>query len=174
MSESEKMELTSMDVAAEKRDELKKLLANTYPEAFSDGLIDFDQLRRLLGSWVESPKERFGLNWPGKSECMKVIQQSSIATLIPDRSAAISFDESENIFIEGDNLEVLKLMQKSYFGRVKLIYIDPPYNTSKEFIYPDIFPRRLKRIWNTRDKSVEMGRDFPPIQTPQVATTRGG
>ena len=121
----EKMDLTSMDVAKEKREELRQL----FPEVFSEGKIDFDQLKRVLGEWVEPGKERFGLSWPGKAECMKIIQEPSVATLKPVRDESVNFDETENLFIEGDNLEVLKLLQKSYFGKVKMIYIDPPYNT---------------------------------------------
>lgn len=135
----EKMELTSMDVAEEKREELKQL----FPEVFSEGKIDFDQLKRVLGDWVEPGKERFGLNWPGKAECMKIIQQPSVATLKPVREESVNFEETENLFIEGDNLEVLKLLQKAYFGKIKMIYIDPPYNTGNEFIYPDRYAENL-------------------------------
>ena len=139
MAEPEKMELTSMDVAEEKREELKQL----FPEVFSEGKIDFDQLKRVLGDWVEPGKERFGLNWPGKAECMKIIQQPSVATLKPVRDESVDFDKTENLFIEGDNLEVLKLLQKAYFGKIKMIYIDPPYNTGNEFIYPDRYAENL-------------------------------
>ena len=83
MTQPEKLELTSMDVAAQKREELKQALGNTFPEVFAEGSIDFDQLKRVLGEWVDPNKERFGLNWAGKAECMKVIQQPSVATLKP-------------------------------------------------------------------------------------------
>src|SRR5205823_2786723 len=137
MSKPEKMELTSMDVAKEKRDELKRCLAGAFPEILAESSIDLDQLKRVLGEWVDPGKERFGLNWPGKAECMKIIQQPSVATLKPVREESVNFDETENLFIEGDNLEVLKLLQKAYFGKINMIYIDPPYNTGGEFIYPD-------------------------------------
>ena len=140
----EKMELTSMDVAEEKRDELKRCLGQAFPEVFAEGSIDFDQLKRVLGEWVDPGKERFGLNWPGKAECMKIIQQPSVATLKPVREESVNFDETENLFIEGDNLEVLKLLQKAYFGKIKMIYIDPPYNTGNEFIYPDKYAETLE------------------------------
>ncbi len=139
MAEAEKVKLESMDIAEEKREQLKSL----FPEAFTEGNIDFEQLKRALGQWVEPGKERFGLNWPGKAECMKIIQQPSVATLKPARDESMNFDGTENLFIEGDNLEVLKLLQKSYFGKVKMIYIDPPYNTGHEFIYPDKFAETL-------------------------------
>ena len=152
----EKMPLTSMDIAAEKRDALKEL----FPEVFSEDKIDFDQLKRVLGEWVESGKERFGLTWPGKAECMRIIQSPSIATLKPDREQSVNFDETENVFIEGDNLEVLKLLQKSYFGKVKMIYIDPPYNTGKEFIYPDRFSEHLETYLQYTEQKDTKGRKF--------------
>ncbi|MGR9398105.1 site-specific DNA-methyltransferase (plasmid) [Rhizobium leguminosarum] len=139
----EKFDLASMDVAQEKREELKRILGQAFPEALAEGVIDFDQLKRVLGEWVDPGKERFGLNWPGKAECMKIIQQPSVATLKPVREESVNFDETENLFIEGDNLEVLKLLQKAYFGKIKMIYIDPPYNTGNEFIYPDKFSETL-------------------------------
>ncbi len=142
-NQPEKMSLASMDVAAGKREELKRALGQTFPEVFAEGAIDFDQLKRVLGEWVEPGKERFGLNWPGKAECMKIIQQPSLATLKPMRAESVDFDTTENLFIEGDNLEVLKLLQKAYFGKIKMIYIDPPYNTGNEFIYPDKYAETI-------------------------------
>ena len=133
----------SDDVAARKRDTLKNFLAQNYPECVSEGYIDFESLRRTLGDWVETRNERFGLVWPGKAQCMKIIQRPSVATLNPDRGESVNFESAGNIFIEGDNLEVLKLLQKSYFSKIKMIYIDPPYNTGQEFIYPDKFADSL-------------------------------
>lgn len=156
----EKMELTSMDVAAQKRTELKKALGNAFPEVFVDGSIDFDQLKRVLGEWVEPEKERFGLNWAGKAECMKVVQQPSVAAIKPMPAQSLNFDQSENIFIEGDNLEVLKLLQKSYFGAIKMIYIDPPYNTGKEFIYPDNFSESIETYLSYSGQVNEDGKRF--------------
>lgn len=139
LEEATEKGLTSMDVAVEKREALRQL----FPEVFTEEKIDFDQLRRVMGDWVEADKERFGLNWPGKADCMKVIQAPSVATLKPEPKASVDFDDTENVFIEGDNLEVLKLLQKSYFRKIKMIYIDPPYNTGKEFIYPDKYQENL-------------------------------
>ena len=140
MQEAAGKGLLSPDVAEEKREQMKRL----FPEVFTDGNIDFDQLRRVMGDWVEPGKERYGLNWPGKADCMKVIQAPSIATLKPDRDESVNFDDTENLFIEGDNLEVLKLLQKAYFGKIKMVYIDPPYNTGNEFIYPDKYQENLE------------------------------
>ncbi len=158
MTQPEKMELTSMDVAAQKREELKQALGNAFPEVFAEGSIDFDQLKRVLGEWVDPSKERFGLNWAGKAECMKVIQQPSIATLKPMHDDSVDFDETQNLFIEGDNLEVMKLLQKAYFGKIKMIYIDPPYNTGEEFIYPDNFSEGIDTYLSYTGQSDEYGR----------------
>lgn len=136
----EKLPLTSMDMTDFQREKLKAL----FPEVFTEGgKIDFDKLRLTLGETVEAGKERFGLNWAGKSECFQTIKQSSVATLVPARDESVDFDTTENLYIEGDNLEVLKLLQKSYLGKVKMIYIDPPYNTGNDFIYPDNYAENL-------------------------------
>lgn len=154
----ENMNLASMDVTEEKRDELKRCLGRAFPEVFAEGAIDFDQLKRVLGDWIDPGKERFGLNWPGKAECMKIIQQPSVATLKPVREESVNFDETENLFVEGDNLEVLKLLQKAYFGKIKMIYIDPPYNTGNEFIYPDKYSESLETYLAYTNQADEKGR----------------
>jgi adenine-specific DNA-methyltransferase len=133
----------SLDIAREKREELESFLRTAFPEAVAEDRIDYDQLKRALGAAVEPDRERFGLNWPGRADCMKVIQAPSTGTLKPEREKSFNWQETENLVIDGDNLEVLKLLQKSYFGRVKLIYIDPPYNTGGEFIYPDKYAENL-------------------------------
>jgi adenine-specific DNA-methyltransferase len=140
MSEIQKQELTSMNIAEEQLRKLKEL----FPEAFTEGLkVDWDKLRLTLGQSIDGGKERYGMNWPGKADCFKTIQQPSIATLIPAREESVDFDTTENLFIEGDNLEVLKLLQKSYLGAFKIIYFDPPYNTGKDFVYPDDYSENL-------------------------------
>ncbi len=140
MQNPEKLPLTSLDVKAEQIQKLKEL----FPEAFSEGnTIDWEKLKLTLGENVDIGKERFGMNWPGKADCFKTIQEPSIGTLIPDREESIDFDKTQNLFIEGDNLEVLKLLQKSYLGKIKMIYIDPPYNTGNDFIYPDNYAENL-------------------------------
>jgi adenine-specific DNA-methyltransferase len=148
--------LQSMNIAEHNIDQLKQL----FPHVFKEGKIDFDDLKRALGEWVEPSKERFGLSWPGKAECMKVIQEPSVATLKPVREESVNFDETENLFIEGDNLEVLKLLQKAYFGKVKMIYIDPPYNTGKEFIYPDKYSEGLQTYLEYSGQVDSEGRKF--------------
>lgn len=135
MSKPEHQELSSLNIVEDKKAQLRQ----TFPEVFREDQIDFDALKRALGEWIDPSKERFGLNWPGKAACSKLIQQASVGTLLPMREQSVDFDSTENLIIEGDNLEVLKLLQKSYYGKVKMIYIDPPYNTGNEFIYPDNF-----------------------------------
>lgn len=152
----ESFDLNSDDVAARKRAELKQL----FPEVFNEDKIDLDQLRRVMGDWVDEGSERFGLTWPGRAACMKVIQAPATGALRPDRDESVNFDESQNLFIEGDNLEVLKLLQKSYFGKVKVIYIDPPYNTGNEFIYPDKFSETLDTYLSYTGQKDEDGRTF--------------
>ena len=137
---TEKLALKSMDITEEKKKALKQL----FPEVFTEGKIDFERLKQVLGEAVDSSRERYGLTWAGKSEAIKNIQTQSIGTLRPVPEESVNFDTTENLIIEGDNLEVLKLLQKSYYGKVKMIYIDPPYNTGNEFIYTDNYKEGLK------------------------------
>ncbi len=118
-------------------------LREAFPEVFREKAVDFDALRRSLGDWVDPGLERFGLTWPGKAECMRVIQEPSIGTLVPIPDQSLDWATTQNVIIEGDNLEVLKLLQKAYYGKIKLIYLDPPYNTGSEFIYPDNYREGL-------------------------------
>jgi adenine-specific DNA-methyltransferase len=140
MSKIKKLDLRSMDIIGEQKEKLRKL----FPEVFTENKIDFEKLKLALGEVIEVGKERYGMTWPGKADCFKIIQSSSTGTLKPCRKESVNFDTTENLFIEGDNLEVLKLLQKSYYGKVKMIYIDPPYNTGNDFIYPDDYKENLK------------------------------
>ncbi len=115
-------------------------LKELFPEIFTEGdKIDLEQVKAVFGESVENSPERYSFTWAGKRDAIRLLQVPSAATLVPAKEESINFDATENIFIEGDNLEVLKLLQKSYFGRIKMIYIDPPYNTGNDFIYPDDF-----------------------------------
>jgi adenine-specific DNA-methyltransferase len=130
------MDGTSLTPEQEKLNALRQIL----PEAFSEGKIDWEKLKATLGENINFSNERYVLNWAGKSEAFKVLQTPTTKTLVPAKDESVNFDETENIFIEGENLEVMKVLQKSYFGKVKMIYIDPPYNTGNDsFIYPDKF-----------------------------------
>lgn len=128
-----------------------EILKSLMPEVFDEGKIDFEKLKATLGEDVNFSNERYVLNWAGKSEAFRIMQRPSSATLVPSRAESVDFDTTQNIFIEGENMEVLKVLQKSYFGKVKMIYIDPPYNTGNDsFIYPDKFSETkeeyLKRV----------------------------
>jgi adenine-specific DNA-methyltransferase len=137
----EKLDLRSDDIAEEKRQALLRL----FPEIRTEGgKIDFERLKLALGGAVDVSKERYGMHWPGKADCFKTIQMPSLGTLLPCPEESVNFDTTENLIIEGDNLEVLKLLQKSYLGEVKMIYIDPPYNTGNDFIYPDDYSESLQ------------------------------
>ena len=126
-------ETRSADVLAENLDRLKAL----FPEAFSEGKVDFEVLRQLLGGTVDDRQEKYGLTWHGKRRARQFALTPSTGTLRPCPEDSVDWDTKRNLMIEGDNLEVLKLLQKSYAGQVKLIFIDPPYNTGKDFIYSD-------------------------------------
>ncbi|MCH9647781.1 MAG: site-specific DNA-methyltransferase [Deltaproteobacteria bacterium] len=124
---------SSPDVVADNIEKLREI----FPEVFADGCIDFHALRQTLGENVDDREERYSFTWHGKSRARQIAQMPSAGTLLPCPEESVNWDTTKNIFIEGDNLEVLKLLQKSYHRKVKMIYIDPPYNTGKEFIYPD-------------------------------------
>ena len=133
------MDGKSLNITEDKLAQLKQL----FPEVFAEDKIDFDKLKLILGENTIAKEERYELNWAGKYESFKEIQKQTTATLIPDHENSIDFDTSENIFIEGENLEALRVLQKSYYGKVKMIYIDPPYNTGNDsFVYPDDYTER--------------------------------
>ena len=136
----DRLPLTSQDVLADKLAALREL----FPGIFAEGKVDFERLKQALGESVDQGRERYGLSWAGKSEAIRNLQAQSVGTLNPVPEESVNFETTENIFIEGDNLEVLKLLQKSYYNQIKMIYIDPPYNTGKEFIYPDNFREGLE------------------------------
>lgn len=141
MTQPEKLDLTSHNLPADKTAELLRL----FPEIRTEGgQIDFEKLKLILGEVVDVGRERYGMTWPGKAECFKTIQAPSIGTLLPAPDESVNFDTTENLIIEGDNLEVLKLLQKAYLGKIKMIYIDPPYNTGNDFIYPDNYTESLQ------------------------------
>jgi len=144
----EKLNGQSADIVAENIDQMKEL----FPEVFSEGKIDFDTLKQLLGDTVEEREEKYGLNWHGKRRARQLALTPSTGTLRPCPEESVDWDTTQNLIIEGDNLEVLKLLQKSYAGKVKLIYIDPPYNTGKDFVYSDDFRTISRIIWNLLDK----------------------
>ena len=137
---AEDAETKSPDIVAGNIEQLKML----FPEAFTEGKLDFDVLKQLHGGAVDEREEKYGLNWHGKRRARQIALTPSAGTLRPCPEDSVDWDTTRNLMIEGDNLEVLKLLQKSYAGKVKLIYIDPPYNTGKDFVYPDNFQDNIK------------------------------
>lgn len=131
--------LASADPLARGVEELKAL----FPAAVTDGRVDVEKLRALLGNAAAGGPERYGLSWAGKSDALKTLRQQTTATLLPAPAESEKWDTTGNAIIEGDNLEVLKVLQHAYHGKVKLIYIDPPYNTGGDFIYPDDYAEGL-------------------------------
>ncbi len=157
MTEPDNFDLRSHDSAGDKIAELLRL----FPEIRTEGgKLDFDRLKLALGETVDVGKERYGMNWPGKADCFKTIQAPSLGTLRPCPEESVNFDTTENLLIEGDNLEVLKLLQKSYLGKVKMIYIDPPYNTGNDFIYPDNYAESLQTYLEYTGQVDEAGTKF--------------
>jgi len=139
--------LTSEDPVTRSADVLGKnivCLKALFPEAFTEEKVDFEVLRQLLGGAVDEREEKYGLNWHGKRRARQLALTPSTGTLRPCPKDSVDWDTTRNLMIEGDNLEVLKLLQKSYAAKVKLIYIDPPYNTGNDFIYPDNFQDNIK------------------------------
>ena len=130
----------SADLVNDNIDKLKML----FPEIVTEGRIDFKVLQQVLGEELEEEEEYYRFTWAGKSQARREAHKPSTGTLRPAKEESLDWDTTENMYIEGDNLEVLKLMQKSYAGKIKMIYIDPPYNTGKDFVYKDNYKDNLK------------------------------
>ena len=138
-------EAYSADLKAENIDKLKALFPELITEGPNGVAINQDVLKQLVGdATVTDADEKYGLNWHGKRAARQLALTPSTGTLLPCPDESVDWDSTQNLMIEGDNLEVLKLLQKSYAGKVKLIYIDPPYNTGKDFVYPDNFQDSIK------------------------------
>ncbi len=131
-------------------------LADLFPAAVQEGVVDFDALTRILGGKTEPQPERFGLNWCGKAAAHAGALIDSAGTLRPCREESKDWDTTKNLYIEGDNLEVLKLLRNSYRGKVKMIYIDPPYNTGKDFVYKDNFHDSIKNYQQITNQQNEL------------------
>ena len=159
----EKLNLHSPDFTQENIAKLAELFPNCVTETReADGTlkkaIDFDQLRQELStSVVEGPQERYQLNWPGKREALLTANAPIAKTLRPCREESVDFDSTQNLFIEGDNLDALKLLQETYLGKVKMIYIDPPYNTGNDFIYEDDFAEDTESYLQRSNQKDEAG-----------------
>ena len=154
----EKLNGTSMDLIQENVKKLKEI----FPEIFTEDQVDLDLLGELLSNGggyrkLDTSKERYSLTWNGKSEARQIAQEVSTGTLRPAKEESKNWDNTENIYIEGDNLEVLKLLQKSYHGKIKMIYIDPPYNTGKDFVYKDNFKANIENYKKVTGQVSEEG-----------------
>ncbi|MCH7974108.1 MAG: site-specific DNA-methyltransferase [Bacteroidetes bacterium] len=148
------MDGKSLNITEEKLSKLKEII----PEVFTENNIDWEKLKAALGEDIEFKNERYVLNWAGKSDAFRILQSPTTATLIPCKEESVNFDNTKNIFIEGENLEVLKVLQKAYFGKIKMIYIDPPYNTGNDnFIYPDKFSESKEEYLNRIGDKDETG-----------------
>lgn len=144
----------SLDILEENIKNLRQL----FPEVECDGKIDFDMLRQILGEYVDDDKERYNFKWNGKGKALRFSQTPSTGTLRPCKEESKDWDDTQNLYIEGDNLEVLKILQKSYHGKIKMIYIDPPYNTGKDFVYPDNYHDSLENYKAITGQTDEEGR----------------
>src|SRR5690606_9764998 len=138
----EKLDMKTLDLVNENLEKLAALFPNCLTEGSEGRTIDFDLLKQELRyDVIEGNKERYRLEWPGKRESIVTANLPTTKTLRPVREDSVDFDNTENLYIEGDNLEVLKLLQESYINKIKMIYIDPPYNTGKDFVYKDNFSK---------------------------------
>ena len=149
---SEKLDGLSMDLEKVNMEKLKAC----FPECFSEGKLDIDKLLSLCGEYIDNDFEKYKFEWKGKSESLRLAQKRSTGTLRPCKDEGVNFDDTQNIYIEGDNLEVLKLLQTAYYNKIKMIYIDPQYNTGNDFVYEDDFAdpmARYKEITEQTTKS---------------------
>ena len=177
----QKLNGQSADIVAENIEQLKAL----FPEAFTEGKVNFDVLKQLLGGSVDEREEKYGLNWHGKKAARQIALTLSTGTLRPSPEDSADWDTTKNLMIEGDNLEVLKLLQKPFSGKVKMIFIDPPYNTGKDFVYPDNFQDSIsnyleltgqiecgKKISSNTDASGRFHTDWLNMMYPRLKLAR--
>ncbi len=139
--EIQKIDGKSMDIEAAEKEKLKAV----FPECFAEGKLNIDKLLSLCGEYIDNDFEKYKFEWKGKSECYRIAGKRSTGTLRPCPEESVDFDKTNNLYIEGDNLEVLKLLQSAYYRKVKMIYIDPPYNTGNDFVYEDDFKDPLAK-----------------------------
>lgn len=150
----------SMNIIEDNIEKLKTI----FPEVFTENKIDFEKLQAVLGNYIETENERYNFTWNGKQKALRLAQTPSTGTLRPCKEESKNWDSTKNLYIEGDNLEVLKLLQKSYHNKIKMIYIDPPYNTNEDYIYPDDYKDNLQ---NYKKITKQIDEDGNPISTNQ-------
>lgn len=149
-----KLNGTTPDIAEENIAKLKEI----FPDVFCEGKVDFEKLQQVLGNYVEDAKERYSFSWNGKGKSLKLAQSPSTGTLLPCKEESKDWGTTENLYIEGDNLEVLKLLQKSYHNKIKMIYIDPPYNTGHDFVYPDAYKDNMQNYLELTGQTDDRGK----------------
>tara|TARA_R100001369_G_scaffold83550_2_gene115839 strand:- start:512 stop:2386 length:1875 start_codon:yes stop_codon:yes gene_type:complete len=149
-------EAKSLDITQQNIEQLRQI----FPDVFSENKIDFEALKAVLGEEVDDSAERYNFTWNGKTKARQIAQTPSTGTLRPSKEESVNWDTTENLFIEGDNLEVLKLLQKSYHRQVKTIYIDPPYNTGKDFVYKDNFRDNIQNYLEQTNQVDEQGKQL--------------
>lgn len=157
--ELNKMDGMSMNIEQTEMEKLKSV----FPQCFAEGKLDIDKLLSLCGEYIDNDFEKYKFEWKGKIEALKLAQKRSTGTLRPCKAESVNFDETKNLYIEGDNLEVLKLLQTAYYNKIKMIYIDPPYNTGSDFVYEDDFADPMARYkevtqQTTKSNAETMGR----------------
>ena len=138
----EKIDGMSKDLEAEAKEKLKAV----FPDCFVEGKLNIDKLLNICGEYIDDDFEKYEFKWKGKNDCLKLAQKRSAGTLRPCVNESVDWDNTQNLYIEGDNLEVLKILQSSYYRQVKMIYIDPPYNTGNDFVYATILSTPLPVI----------------------------
>ena len=153
------MDGMSMNIEQTEMEKLKSV----FPQCFAEGKLDIDKLLSLCGEYIDNDFEKYKFEWKGKIEALKLAQKRSTGTLRPCKAESVNFDETKNLYIEGDNLEVLKLLQTAYYNKIKMIYIDPPYNTGNDFVYEDDFADPMARYkevtqQTTKSNAETMGR----------------
>ena len=156
---SNKLDGMSMNIEQTEMEKLKAI----FPQCFAEGKLDIDKLLSLCGEYIDNDFEKYKFEWKGKIEALKLAQKRSTGTLRPCKAESVNFDETKNLYIEGDNLEVLKLLQTAYYNKIKMIYIDPPYNTGSDFVYEDDFADPMARYkevtqQTTKSNAETMGR----------------
>ena len=156
---SNKLDGMSMNIEQTEMEKLKEV----FPQCFAEGKLDIDKLLSLCGEYIDNDFEKYKFEWKGKIEALKLAQKRSTGTLRPCKAESVNFDETKNLYIEGDNLEVLKLLQTAYYNKIKMIYIDPPYNTGNDFVYEDDFADPMARYkevtqQTTKSNAETMGR----------------
>ena len=157
--ELNKMDGMSMNIEQTEMEKLKSV----FPQCFAEGKLDIDKLLGLCGEYIDNDFEKYKFEWKGKMESLKLAQKRSTGTLRPCKAESVNFDETQNLYIEGDNLEALKLLQTAYYNKIKMIYIDPPYNTGNDFVYEDDFADPMARYkevtqQTTKSNAETMGR----------------